>query len=96
MFQDYVILYTSDTSLALSKWNRIPAKCRDSFGKVIDQLSTDSDYKVCVITNSSFVKNNAIVGDENCDTIKLNEGKTDKNYAKKNDQFCRKHAAARL
>uniref|UniRef100_A0A914YRZ8 Fibronectin type-III domain-containing protein n=1 Tax=Panagrolaimus superbus TaxID=310955 RepID=A0A914YRZ8_9BILA len=73
---DYVIIYTPDASLSIDKWKRIPARCRDSFGKVIDNLPSDSDYKVCVVTKTSANNNSAIIDDENCDSITLDKETT--------------------
>lgn len=67
-------MYTPDSSLPISNWKQVKAKCRDSFGKLIDKLPSDVDYKVCVVTSASAANNSAVIDDSNCDTILLNNG----------------------
>uniref|UniRef100_A0A915ERK7 Uncharacterized protein n=1 Tax=Ditylenchus dipsaci TaxID=166011 RepID=A0A915ERK7_9BILA len=46
---NYVILYTPDEKLSKDKWKRVPANCRDSFGTVLENLPTGTDYAACVV-----------------------------------------------
>uniref|UniRef100_F1KPH3 Mesocentin n=1 Tax=Ascaris suum TaxID=6253 RepID=F1KPH3_ASCSU len=73
---DYVILYTPDASLPKWQWQRVAAKCRDSFGKRIEKLPTDNEYTICVETRTDAANRSAPLNLANCDTVQLNKDTT--------------------
>ncbi|VDK53676.1 unnamed protein product, partial [Anisakis simplex] len=73
---EYVILHTPDSSLPKWQWLQIPAKCRDSFGKKIDNLPTDTSYTVCVETQQTAANRTAPLNLNNCDSVHLNKDTT--------------------
>uniref|UniRef100_A0A915BJG8 VWFA domain-containing protein n=1 Tax=Parascaris univalens TaxID=6257 RepID=A0A915BJG8_PARUN len=73
---DYEILYTPDASLPKWQWQRVAAKCRDSFGKRIDKLPTDNEYTICVETHADAANQSAPLNLANCDTVQLNKDTT--------------------
>ncbi|CAJ0580697.1 unnamed protein product, partial [Mesorhabditis spiculigera] len=72
---NYSILYTKDQSLPKENWERLPARCRDSFGLVIANLDTNAEYKVCVVamTGKGTLNMTALDSDSNCEGIQLNK-----------------------
>ncbi|KAI1721109.1 fibronectin type III domain-containing protein [Ditylenchus destructor] len=70
---DYVVLYTPDDQLPKSRWHRVIGTCRDSFGLILRNLPTDTDYAACVISTFTDTHNNATYGEENCDKIYLSK-----------------------
>ncbi|VDK29706.1 unnamed protein product [Gongylonema pulchrum] len=74
--QDYTILYTPDKLLPKANWQRVNARCRDSFGKTIEGLPTDNIYTVCVETKQRAANVSASLDLEKCDTVELNKETT--------------------
>uniref|UniRef100_A0A183V2R4 VWFA domain-containing protein n=1 Tax=Toxocara canis TaxID=6265 RepID=A0A183V2R4_TOXCA len=73
---DYAILYTPDPSLPKWEWQMVAAKCRDSFGKKINNLPADNEYTVCVETRTMAANRTAPINLANCDTVRLNKDTT--------------------
>ncbi|CAI4232346.1 unnamed protein product [Auanema sp. JU1783] len=73
---NYTILYTHDKSIPRRNWKRLQATCRDSFGTTIDNLPSDHQYTVCVMTTTRALNDSAILEEENCDAITINKDTT--------------------
>ncbi|VDN01343.1 unnamed protein product, partial [Thelazia callipaeda] len=69
---NYTILYSPDSSLMKEYWQRVNANCRDSFGRKIDELPTDTTYTICVETSSQTTNNSVPLNLNECDVVELN------------------------
>ncbi|MFH4979531.1 hypothetical protein AB6A40_006240, partial [Gnathostoma spinigerum] len=70
---DYIVFYTPDASLPKSAWKKVHAKCRDSFGRIIYDLPSDTEYTVCVQTSHSASNNSIKLDLANCDSASLDK-----------------------
>lgn len=73
-FQDYIISYTSDSSLPKEYWQKLNATCRDSFGRKIDGLPSDNTYTICVETVQRFANKSFPPSPNECETVQLDSG----------------------
>ncbi|PAV72007.1 hypothetical protein WR25_22447 [Diploscapter pachys] len=70
---NYTIIYTHDTSISRDKWLHKEATCRDSFGFSIEDLPTEHEYTVCVVTTTKAGNKTALEMDDNCATIYIDK-----------------------
>ncbi|KAK6743871.1 hypothetical protein RB195_010895 [Necator americanus] len=73
---NYTVMYTHDPSTPSKHWLRRFATCRDSFGTLIDNLPTDHNYTVCVITTHSNISQSANPSEDYCTEVSLNKNIT--------------------
>lgn len=68
---DYIIMYSPDAKLSKENWKQISATCSDSYGVVLKNLPTNTEYTTCVVSAYTLANKNSIYDDKNCDSVYL-------------------------